>query len=704
MQLLEYQAKALLQDAGATIPSGFVVRQQDTLGDLPFPFPAVVKSQVPVGGRGKLGGVKLVRTQEELEKVRLEIENLEIKGHKPSALLIEQALEIKRELYLSLRINRDLRRVEYLVSAEGGIDIESAAGSITIIPLDEVNYAHRIAQLLEVKENDLAELLSQLERCFNDNDLLLLEVNPLVVTKQGELICADAKIMVDDNARFRRADFDWPKPEHIKPLGGTIGVIANGAGMAMSTMDTIFAAGAHPANFLDIGGGTGEDVFVKNLKEITELPGVTSIIVNIFAGITRCDDIARGIIAAKKQIPGLVPLFIRLEGTNKDGAAELLRHADIQLQPNLRTCIELALAEKMLDVGPQILEKQALRPEALELREAQGAEDREIVRSGKASEPDTTSAIHLQPESALLRTQGRPGAKPWSGSTYAASEVILTSQPTIVQGITGHHGAFHSEQMLKAGTDIVAGVTPGKAGESVHGAPVYNTVKEAVEKHRTTASVIFVPARFAKNAMFEAIDAGIKLIVCITEGIPVHDMLAVHQKAVVTSTTIIGPNCPGLIVPGSHKLGIIASHITSPGRTTIISRSGTLTYELADALTKKGIGQRLILGIGGDPVQGMTFVEALEIAENDPETDQIVLVGEIGGEGENLAADFIAEHVTKPVYGLVVGHSLPAGQTFGHAGAIVGSKGESAAEKTVYMAAKGLRMSQTLDELIGAIE
>jgi succinyl-CoA synthetase alpha subunit len=257
--------------------------------------------------------------------------------------------------------------------------------------------------------------------------------------------------------------------------------------------------------------------------------------------------------------------------------------------------------------------------------------------------------------------------------------------------------------MLKAGTDIVAGVTPGKAGESVHGAPVYNTVKEAVEKHGATASVIFVPARFAKNAMFEAIDAGIKLIICITEGIPVHDMLAVHTKAVATNTTIVGPNCPGLIVPGSHKLGIIASHITSPGQTTIISRSGTLTYELADALTKKGIGQRLILGIGGDPVQGMTFVEALEIAENDPETDQIVLVGEIGGEGENLAADYIVEHVTKPVYGLVVGHSLPAGQTFGHAGAIVGSKGESAAEKTAYMTQKGLHVSQTLDELIEVI-
>lgn len=680
MQLLEYQAKTLLSDAGAAIPTGFVVRPEDTLGELPFPFPAVVKSQVPVGGRGKLGGVKVVNSQDELEITRRDIETLEIKGHTPSAVLIERALDIDRELYLSLRVNRDLRRVEWLASKDGGIDIESTTDGVVVLRQDSPNVVQKLTELFAIDAAPLAELLTSLERCFFDNDLLLLEVNPLaVILRQdspnvADLVCADAKITVDDNSRFRHKDFDWPEPKAIKPLGGTIGVIANGAGMAMSTMDTIFAAGAQPANFLDIGGGTGEDVFVKNLKEITELPGVTSIIVNIFAGITRCDDIARGIIAAKKQLPNLVPLFIRLEGTNRDAAAELLSKAGVELQPDLKTCIELALQVEI---------------------SRQPAADR--------SDPHTASAKHLQPEAALLRAQGRPGAKPWSGSTHAANDTILTSQPVIVQGITGHHGAFHTEQMLKAGTNIVAGVTPGKGGETVHGIPVYNTVKEAVDKHGAVVSVIFVPAKFAKGAMFEAVDAGIKLIVCITEGIPVHDMLAVHELADKQGVQLVGPNCPGLIIPGSHKLGIIASHITSPGKTTIISRSGTLTYELADALTKKGIGQRLILGIGGDPVQGMTFVEALKIAENDPETDQIVLVGEIGGEGENLAADFIAKHVTKPVYGLVVGHSLPAGQTFGHAGAIVGSKGESAAEKTAYMTEKGLHMSHTLDELIATI-
>lgn len=680
MQLLEYQAKTLLSQSGVAIPSGFIVTGKDTLGNLPFSFPAVVKSQVPIGGRGKLGGIKLVSTQNELEVVRRNIEKLEIKGYKPSAVLIEQALDIDRELYLSLRVNRDKRRVEYIVSKEGGVDIESVTDSVHIIPLEKTSRFEQISTLLEVNQNDLGELLAQLEQCFTDNDLLLLEINPLVITKNNALVCADAKISVDDNSRFRHKEFDWPETQAIKPLGGTIGVIANGAGMAMSTMDTIFAMGASPANFLDIGGGTGEDIFVKNLREINELSGVSSIIINIFAGITRCDDIARGIVVAKQQIKNLVPLFIRLEGTNRDTAVTLLDKASIELQPSLQACIELALE----------LENGKVRK----------------LESTRASEPDTVITKHPQPERALMHAQGEPGVKPLSEDTYVASETydgsgrILTNQPVIVQGITGHHGAFHTEQMIKAGTNIVAGVTPGRAGEVVHGVPVYDSVKSATERQHATTSVIFVPAPFAKIAVLEAIDAGIQLIVIITEGIPVQDMLAIHGVAKEYNVTVVGPNCPGLIVPDSHKLGIIASHITKPGHTTIISRSGTLTYELADALTKKNIGQRLILGIGGDPVQGMTFVEALEIAQNDPETKQIILVGEIGGEGENLASDFVAKHVTKPVYGLVVGHSLPAGQTFGHAGAIVSSHGESAIEKTRYMKQNGLQMSQTLDELI----
>lgn len=280
----------------------------------------------------------------------------------------------------------------------------------------------------------------------------------------------------------------------------------------------------------------------------------------------------------------------------------------------------------------------------------------------------------------------------------------LFAPPTVlVQGITGHHGAFHTKGMLEAGTRIVAGVTPGKAGQEMHGVPVYDSVANACAVHDITATVIFVPAPHAKSAMLDAIAADIELIVCITEGIPVHDMLVVREAASKKGVSIIGPNCPGLIIPGSHKLGIIAAHITSPGSTAIISRSGTLTYELAHALTEKGIGQRIILGIGGDPVAGTDFRQALELCQNDPETKQIIMVGEIGGTSEQQAADYVAEHITKPVYGLVVGHSAPVGQQFGHAGAIVGGQSETAGAKTNYMTEKGIVMSSTLDGLIRTI-
>ena len=283
--------------------------------------------------------------------------------------------------------------------------------------------------------------------------------------------------------------------------------------------------------------------------------------------------------------------------------------------------------------------------------------------------------------------------------------MTLFDKPTVlVQGITGHHGAFHTKGMSEAGTNIIAGVTPGKGGETVQNIPVYNSVSAACDAHAAlNTSVVFVPAAFAKNAVIEAIDAGLKQIVVITEGIPVHDALRMRQYAVEHDVTLVGPNCPGLIVPGSHKLGIIAAHITSPGSTAIISRSGTLTYELADALTKKGIGQSIILGIGGDPVPGMNFVDALKLVNVHEGTEQIIIVGEIGGTSEQMAADYIAEHIKKPVYGLVVGHSAPAGQTFGHAGAIVGADNESASAKTSHLSSKGVRMNDTLDELITSI-
>ncbi len=253
--------------------------------------------------------------------------------------------------------------------------------------------------------------------------------------------------------------------------------------------------------------------------------------------------------------------------------------------------------------------------------------------------------------------------------------VVLVDENTkvIVQGITGHEGSFHTKLMLSYGTKIVAGVTPGKGGTKVHEVPVYDTMEEAITEHPdANVSIIFVPAKFAADAVYEAIDVGIKVVVVITEHIPVHETLAFVNYAKKKGTVIIGPNCPGIISPGKTKIGIMPGHAFSPGSVGIISRSGTLTYEVAYALTRAGLGQTTAIGVGGDPVVGITFTEAMELFERDPETKALVIIGEIGGDMEERAAKMIEEgKFTKPVVAFVAGRTAPPGKRMGHAGAII---------------------------------
>lgn len=253
--------------------------------------------------------------------------------------------------------------------------------------------------------------------------------------------------------------------------------------------------------------------------------------------------------------------------------------------------------------------------------------------------------------------------------------VVLVDKNTrvLVQGITGREGSFHTKLMLEYGTKIVAGVTPGKGGSEVHGVKVFDSVEEAVKgSGGIDASIIFVPARFATDAAYEAIDAGIKLVIMITEGIPVHETMELVRYAKERGTRIIGPNCPGIISPGETKIGIMPAHVFSKGPVGIISRSGTLTYEVSYALTKEGIGQSTVIGIGGDPVVGTTFAEAMELFEKDKDTKALVILGEIGGDMEERAARMVAEgKFTKPVVAFVAGRTAPAGKRMGHAGAII---------------------------------
>jgi succinyl-CoA synthetase alpha subunit len=280
------------------------------------------------------------------------------------------------------------------------------------------------------------------------------------------------------------------------------------------------------------------------------------------------------------------------------------------------------------------------------------------------------------------------------------NENLLSGKNVIVQGITGAHGSFHTRAMVAAGTHVVAGTSPGKAGQKLDDIPVYDSIVDIQADMAVDTSVIFVPAPHAKAAILEAIDAQVPLIVCITEGIPVHDMLQIKQRLTGSGSRLIGPNCPGIILPGVAKLGIIPAALSLPGTAGIVSRSGTLTYEAMAELTARGIGQKYVIGIGGDPISGTSFVDCLELFQNDPDVDKIVLIGEIGGTSEYDAADYIAAHVTKPVYAYVTGHHAPAGVQLGHAGAILGGEKESASAKTVYLSEKDVVTSTSITMLL----
>jgi len=269
----------------------------------------------------------------------------------------------------------------------------------------------------------------------------------------------------------------------------------------------------------------------------------------------------------------------------------------------------------------------------------------------------------------------------------------------IVQGITGRDGSFHTQAMIDYKTQVVAGVTPGRGGESVHGVPVFDSVAEARAATGANASVIYVPAPFAADAIYEAVDAGVKLVVCISEGVPVSDMVEAFAYVERSSSRLIGPNCPGLISPGKSKVGILPGSIHREGPVGVVSRSGTLTYQVVDYLTRAEIGQSTCIGIGGDPIIGTNFLDVLELFENDPQTEAVVLIGEIGGTDEQEAARFIQNSMKTPVVGFIAGRTAPPGKRMGHAGAIISGGSGTAQEKTEALNAAGVQVAKIPSEI-----
>lgn len=573
MDLLEHEGKQLFAEAGLPVLPSLVARTPEEAWRAAEQLgPHVcVKAQAKTGGRGKAGGIRVCGSAAEVEAAATEILALTIRGHAAESLLVERAVDVARELYLAITVSREVRSPLLIFSREGGVDIEELArtspDAILRRPIDP------LLGLLEYQVRDvvdaarfgpdrpggtgagksLAAVCRALWKLYHDRDASLVEVNPLVLTTAGELVCLDSKVTVDENAFFRHPDMVREPPEDAReamaraaglafvPLDGDIGVIGNGAGLVMSTIDQIAASGGRAADFCDIGGGARSEVAQAALEGMFAGPPVAAVLVNIFGGITRCEDVAKGLVEAIKAARVEAPVVVRLDGNAAEESHAMLAAPAL---PNLTVTPDP-------DEAVRLVVDIARKP-------AGGVGTAETALAGAA-------AVAAEALAEAEAGGGHRGRGPMSILVDKASRIV-------VQGITGREGAVHTERMLAAGTNVVAGVTPGHGSETVHSVPVHDSVHEAMAGIRAEVAVIFVPAPRARDALFEAADAGAKLIVCMTEGISVRDMAEVMAHLPRRGAKLIGLNCPGLITPARCSAGIMPSEMFMLGAAGVVSQ------------------------------------------------------------------------------------------------------------------------------------
>jgi succinyl-CoA synthetase alpha subunit len=685
MKLNEHNSKQLFQEAGIPVPQGELLGPDDEPNPS-FALPWVLKSQVLSGGRGKAGGIRMADTLEQARAELTRIFSLTIKGERVRLVRIEPQARFSREIYLSVTLDRQSRAFCVTAGRTGGMDIESCDPESILIeqakpdeglaPYQIRNIIFHLALPRELR-GPFFTLLSNLYACCLKHRLLLAEINPLVITTDGALLALDGKVEIDGHQIGIDPTLNrFFEPAHLSPeenrsreaglsyhkLDGYVGLMVNGAGLAMASMDILNYSGLEAANFLDLGGGADSGAMRTALDILFDDTGVGMVFINIFGGILSCHKVAQSMLDALEGKAPRKPIVVRFAGNGSAQGLELLGQAAL---PGLHLCPDLTSARVALE---------GLKRD----------------KRGTVHAP-----LHVASTAPLLPARQRSESKPFP---------LPAGCRILVQGLTGKQGQLHCRLMQEYGSRIVAGVTPGKGGTEILGVPVFDTVREAARAIDIDASIIFVPGAMAPDAVLEAAAAGIGWVICITDGIPQLDMLRALERLKGGATRVIGPNCPGLVMPGKTKIGIMPGDIFTPGPVAVFSRSGTLTYECVDRLTRAGIGQSVCVGIGGDPFVGTSFTDLCKLVRHDPETRAVVILGEIGGKAEEELGQYMQESGFElPVFGFIAGRTAPPGKRLGHAGAIL-EKGAGGIEvKLQAMADSGFHLIDDLDQIAAAV-